>query len=137
MSARDFDLDVGGTVVPCRLPMMPTRMALIVALPEPGEPGEAFVRGCVYGAALAACLATPPECGTLARHRGDVIAYGEAAIAELAGDDIERMKAVHRAGAEAWARIVESIPTAKEEEEALDPTGAPAEDSTGATSASA
>lgn len=140
MSARDFAVKVGEAEVPCRLPLMPTRMQILSVYSSVGRARSKdraqFVRINALYAALAACMATPPECGTLTAWQGDVVAYGEAAADELCEGDPARLTALVEAGRECFERIVDSIPTKDELEVAKRPTKAPAETSTGATSES-
>lgn len=141
MNARDFTIEVGGVEVPCRLPFMPARMRLVygedAAAGIEDEDQRIYCLTCVYSAALAACLKVPPECGTIASYRGDIIAFGEAAGDELSEGDPKRLTDVAKAGRECLARILESIPTKAGEDAALDPTGAPAATSTDGSSGSA
>lgn len=140
MSARDFDVEVGAATVPCRLPLMPTRLALLEAseraksLPEEQR---GFVQPAVFWAALGACMRTPPECGRLVQFSGNVAAYGEAVGDELCEGDPDRLPDLVRAGGRCLRAIVDSLPTKVEVENAERPTDPPAETSTGGTSASA
>jgi hypothetical protein len=140
MGARDFIVQVGPVETPCRLPLIPTRMALVYADDSArkvqDEDTRIYLVTCTLSAALGLSMAVPLECGVLATFRGDVIAYGEAAADELTGGDPRRLADVTRAGRAAMERILQSIPTRQGEEAALDPTGAPAASSTDDSSAS-
>lgn len=134
--SRAFEVQVGSATVPCRLPLMPTRLAIVDAIRATNDMSEAqrgFVQPVAFAAALASCMAVPPQCGSLARHRGDVVAYGEAAADELCDGDPRRLGDIIRAGGECFRAILDSLPTQAEVDDAALPTGAPAEPSTGAT----
>ncbi len=133
---REFTVKVGDVEVPCLLPLMPTRLALVDAVNGANALPEAqqdFVRVLALVACLAASMKVAPQCGGLVRFRGDAVALGEAAADELCGGDPARMSDLVRAGGDCFAALWESIPKQAEVTAAANPTAAPAAPSTGAT----
>ena len=132
-----FELTIGETTIAAKLPLFGDRFRLITAWQEsltdsPDVDDFAAVSYAAVG--LVWDDETPLDCPSLRECRRDVVAYGEAVFDALFRRGFHDVAEIFQAGQLVREAIYESIPTAKEVEEAADPFEGPADSSTATTS---